>query len=213
MITLFLLEGFWLYLSLGVWLVVLGTSVYSERYTLATLDVLALVGLLSVTGHIHLADTWSYILHNPLVIVGIVLAYLAVGVAWARIKWGLLIARLKTQVEEWKTDRERQIAREKENFEREQSKDHLPDHLRGKGFTPSRAELSYELLGKVTLDENGRLSIVIDRYKSRIIGWAHYWPMSALMWFLGDFIHDVYEAMYRRVRGYFQRLADDALNA
>lgn len=222
MITLFLLEGFVLYAALGIWLVILGACVYSERYTVATLDVLALVGLLTVTGHLHLANTWHYILHNPFIILGGIVGFLIAGVVWARIKWGLLIARLRVKVDQWKKDsaaaearafaqHEADVARERAEFEAAVRS--APRVFEARAYVPRKVELPYDLRDKVTMNEDGRLSITIDRYKARIIGWIHYWPMSILLWIFGDFIRDVMDAIYRRIKGYFVRVADDGLNA
>lgn len=224
MITLFLLTGFWLLATEVLWLVLLASFIYSEKYTAATVDVLLFLGLLSVTGNIHLANTWEYILHNPLVIVGGLFAYLAIGVLWSRIKWGLLIGKIKPDVDAWRAAHARDVARcqaeydakkaaydaKKAAYDADPMGRNSPRDL--DTLVLPELSLPYSLAKKVTLGKDGKVSIIIDNFKSRIIGWMSYWPVSISVYILGDWIHDLFEKLFKTIRAHFQRVADKGLN-
>lgn len=185
MITLFVLEGFWLWAVLGVSFLLLGTFTYRERYSAATGDVVALLVLLAFTGNLN--STWEYVRHNPLPSLGILVGYLVLGVVWARLKWSFLIRRLKKLV-----DAHKQAV-----------------------LKSSEARDNYSLVGTGVIYHNndgGRYEIQMDRFKSKIIGWIAYWPMSLLLWLVGDFIHDLFDTLYRAIKGHFQRAADNTFN-
>lgn len=230
MLTLFLLDGFFLWGSVGICAILLGTCVYAERYSLATLDVLALMGLLAVTGNFNIGASWAYCLHNPMIVVGAVAGFFAVGVAWARIKWGLLTDRLKDEVDAWRaeialTNKNNAAAFEKAKnayaewkimplVERQSRRLNFQDEpLESKPKTVLECTPPYELRNKIQVDDDGRIRVVIENFKSKIIGWMAYWPVSMFLWVTGDFIHDLFNKLYMTVRDYFQRLADDKLNA
>lgn len=220
MITLFLLDGFLLWWAVGIWAILLGCCVYAERYSLATVDVVAFVALMALTGNFHPGDAWQYCLHNPVLVIGGTLGYLAAGVVWARIKWSLLTSRLKVQIDAWretnrKTNESNQRAYAEALAEYEANRE-----IHDKPCEPSKPEprtvvntsMPYELIGQVSVNGDGLLSIVFERFKSRIMGWIGYWPMSVILWLVGDFVHDVLEQIVRLIRAHFVRSADQKLN-
>lgn len=216
MIILFPLVGFWLWASFVAAAVILGSCVYVEKYTVATIDFLALLVLLSVTGNIHLANTWSFIQANPLMIVGGALGFLAVGVVWARFKWSLLIDKLKVDVDKWRADQAAAQERAKAAFDRDFEKNSARNSRAGDPppvFEPKPLEISHQLEGKISLDKGGKVAIKIDNFKSRIIGWMAYWPMSILVYVLGDFLHDLFSKLFKLIRAHFQQAADSKLNS
>jgi hypothetical protein len=180
MIILFPLVGFWFWLYLIVSCSFLFTWAYKDEYTLCTLDVLVFLLLFSITGKIDVFGTLHYVRDNPAIIVAGVLAYGLIGTMWARLKWQLLLRKLKTRV-----DAERPTNPEKVLAE-------VPYALRLEGF-------------KMV---DGKLKLSVDHYRSRIIGWMAYWHVSAVMWLVGDFLRDVFDSLYRMVRGHFQSAAD-----
>jgi hypothetical protein len=204
--------------------VLLASFIYSEKYTAATVDVLLFLVLLSLTGNIHLVNTWGYILHNPMVVVAGIVSFLLIGVAWARIKWILLVSKIKPQVDSWRADHARNVARYQADYDAKKAVydadkvryDRDPMGYRSPtepSFMPPTLELSYELRKKVTLQEDGRVSIIIDNFKSRIIGWMAYWPVSIAVYILGDLVHDLFEKLFKSVRAHFQNAADRSLNS
>jgi hypothetical protein len=112
--------------------------------------------------------------------------YLLAGVVWARLKWSLTLRKI-TDSDAYKT------YRGSENYAKKSNGD-LPHSLSGKGLRWV----------------NERLTVPVDSYKSRIIGWIGYWPVSATLWVVGDFVADVMNAIYRWIRGHFQGVADRA---
>ena len=182
MIVLFPLVGFWFWVAWVVFACWLFTAIYQDRYFQATLDVMLLAVLLSVTGNIHLANVWHFILHNPLLILEGVVGYLVIGVLWSLAKWRLVLRRFKNRLAtHWKGG----LGID------------LPHDLQREG-------LRLLAPGKVTLD--------VDCFKTRIIGWMAYWWVSIPLWLVGDALHDLFEALYLGVRRIYQEMADSALN-
>jgi uncharacterized membrane protein len=189
MIVLFPLIGFWFW---AVWVVSacwLFSAVYSDHYFQASVDVVALLVLLSITGNIHLANCWQYVLHNPVAILGSALAYLGVGVVWSMLKWRLMLRRFK-----------RQLAK---HWESEEAK--------ATGASHSRT-IPYSLERKGLRLEQGKVRLEVDNFKTKIIGWMTYWWVSMPVWLLGDALHELFETLYLSVRRFYQRMADSALN-
>jgi hypothetical protein len=182
MIILFPLVGFWLWIYLIIAFSCLCTWAYRDAYTLCTLDVLVFLALFSVTGKINVFGALHYIRDNPAVIVGGIFAYCLVGTVWARLKWHLLLRNLKTRID-------------KAKYGHPGSLTAVPSDLYNCGLTMVE----------------GKLKLSVDHYRSRIIGWMAYWHVSAFLWIVGDFLRDVFDSLYRLVRGHFQSAADSML--
>lgn len=185
MLTLFVLSGFWLWATLASAMVWFCVASYHERYVLATIDLILLVGVLSITGNFDAMGAWGYIHDNPLRIVLGAVLYLGAGVVWARVKWSLTLQKIKNSSSFLKF-KEKEV---------------------GNPTTVS-TDLPYELTQKGLQRINGKLTIPVDTYKSRIIGWLSYWPVSALMWVVGDFVADLMNVIYHWIRSHFQGVAD-----
>lgn len=183
MIVLFPLVGFWFWaawVAFAGWLLL---AVYYDRYVQATVDIVLLVVVLSITGNIHLATVWLYVLHNPVLIVGGVVAYLVIGVLWSMVKWRLLLRRFKAR---------------------------LAEHWKGK---ETQADLPYDLQQKgLRLISAGKVRLDVDWFKTKIIGWMAYWWVSMVVWLFGDALHELFETVYLTVRRFYQEMADSALN-
>lgn len=185
MIVLFPLVGFWFWAAWVASACWLFAAVYSDRYFQASVDVLLLLVLLSITGNIHLSDSWQYILHNPIAILGGALAYLGIGVVWSMIKWRLMLRRFKNM---------------------------LSAHRKTETSDPGRS-LPYELERKgLRVTADGKVRLEVDNFKTKIIGWMTYWWVSVPVWILGDALHELFETLYLSVRRFYQQMADSALN-
>jgi len=152
----------------------------------ATIDLILLLGILSVTGNFDAAGAWAYIHDHPVHIILGAALYLLAGTVWARLKWSLTLRKI-TDSEDYKSYRSSTEYAKK-----------------------SSGDLPYNLSGKGLRWVNDRLTVPVDTYKARIIGWISYWPVSATLWMIGDFVADVMNAIYRRIRGHFQGVADSA---
>lgn len=187
MIVLFPLVGFWFWAAWFVFAWWLFAAVHVDRYFWATLDIVLLLALLSVTGNIHLADCWQYILHNPMSILGGALGYLAIGVMWSLVKWRLMLRRFKNKLKEHrKTELQTTVHGRS-----------LPHDLERKGL-------------RIAAD--GKVLLEVDSFKTKIVGWMVYWWVSIPMWILGDALYEFFETLYLSVRRFYQQMADTALN-
>lgn len=186
MITFFTLTGFWVWASLAVGAFFLGRSVYKESYGWATFDILTVAALLATTGNLPILDLWHWATQSPEVLAGVIFGYLLIGVAWALIKWKFTLRRLRSSFNEWASE-QGDLSDVKNRL-----MIHLPPHLYG-----------------LSLTQEGKAQVRIGRYTSRIIGWMAYWPVSALLWLIGDFFADIYRAVYDRLAGVFQSMADN----
>jgi hypothetical protein len=55
---------------------------------------------------------------------------------------------------------------------------------------------------------DGKPKVDVSHYRKRIMGWMAYWPASGFLWLAGDLLADLFDQLYRMVRGYFQKMAD-----
>lgn len=192
---LFTFTGFWFWVYCIVSFGVLCTSCYRETYAVATFDLLVTLGLLSVTGHIPVVDIWHAMQHRPWEPALWVLGYLALGIAWATIKWKLLLRKLKAKFEQWRAGR-------------------TPDDFAMLEMRGERISLPHDLERRgLTLTKGGKARLDVTEFKTRITGWMAYWPVSTMIWIVGDFLADVFDQLYRMVRGFFQSMADSEFDS
>jgi hypothetical protein len=168
------------------------SAVYSDRYFQATLDLVLFAALLGVTGNIHLADTWQYVLQNPVSILGFGVAYLGLGILWSLVKWRLMLRRFKALLREAGFD-DKMKQRIAETGGKDMS---LPWHL---------GQLGLQL-------KEGKIRLEVDNFKTKIVGWMTYWWVSMPVWVVGDALHELFETIYLSVRRFYQQMADSSLN-
>jgi hypothetical protein len=189
MIILFPFVGIWLWLYVFVSFIGLCTWTYRDMYRWCSADAVLFLALLSVTGHINVFGFLHYAKENPLILLGWVVAYLAIGIVWARLKWQLLLRRVKAKCEKWRKD-----------------------HSQGKDqFEASLYRSDLSIIG-VKLEADGKFKIDMDFYKSRIKGWIAFWHVSALLWIVGDFLRDVIDTCFRLIRKHLESAANAELN-
>ena len=186
MIVLFPLIGFWFWLVCAASLIWLFAAVYDDHYVQATVDLVLLVVLMSVTGNLHIAGVWAFVQHNPAAIVIGILGYLSVGVTWSLVKWRLMLRKFKALL----------VQSNRKNADNPSAEKSVPYSLEAKG---------------VRL-KDGKFTLQVDDFKSKIIGWMAYWWVSMPVWLIGDALHELFETLYLKVRSLYQRLADAALN-
>lgn len=186
MITLFALTGFWLWLSLGLSILSLCVCAYRDKYWWCTVDLVLLLVLLSITGNFPIVALGKHIQDHPLAVIADVLGYFVFGMVWAALKWKLFLFRVRAKLDRWRSSGE--------GFARNQS---------------LQLELSsVDMVDGVREGETPRVDV--SKHRSRIVGWIGYWPVSVVLWVVGDFLRDVVDACYRAVSGFFQRMADKA---
>lgn len=196
MIILFPLVGLWFWLSVLASFSWLMWAVHRDYYGYATCDLILVLALWSVTGNIPIVSIWHTLQVDPssaLVWVG---GYLGLGVVWATVKWKLVLRKLKGRYDEWLAGREAWEKREAARTDKREGEYRPPYDLTS---DLTRAGLTLK---------DGKPKVDVSHYRARITGWMAYWPASAVLWVLGDFLADVFDQLYRMVRGVFQKMAD-----
>lgn len=188
MIILFPFAGIWLWLYIVVSFIGLCTWTYRDMYRWCSADVVLFLALLSVTGHINVFGFLHYAKENPFMVLAEAVGFLAVGIIWARIKWPLLVRKIKVKCERWR--------KLMEAYKEENQHQHV-----------------YELTAiGVSLDPDGKFKIDMNFYKSRIKGWIAFWPVSVLLWIVGDFLRDVIDSCFLLIRKHLESAANSELN-
>jgi hypothetical protein len=113
--------------------------------------------------------------------------YLVAGVAWSFAKWYFFVLNKKRAYTEI-------LAR----FLAENKLQNLNDPASLKKFNNVWALKS---LGKIPPQANEN--------KSEIIGWISYWPWSAVWTLLDDFVTKIFQEIYARLAGTFQKISDN----
>jgi hypothetical protein len=226
MIVLFPLVGFWFWASIIVSLAFLSTCVYRESYIWATLDLLLFAALFSITGHIPIIDLWHTLQAKPHLAGIWIGGYLALGVAWSTFKWFRLLSKIKGEIVKWREgmesrlrrDHQRDWAHEIEKAGKDPEKEAYPikeadEKIRSLTDDALNDHLDHDLKHRRHIRfVDGKPKLDVGEYKTRITGWMGYWPVSAVMWFIGDFLADVFDALYALVKKLYQGMADRALS-
>lgn len=211
MFVLFALTGVWFWLSVLAGFSWLCWAVRRDYYGYATLDLVLVLALWSVTGNLAVLDIWHSMQTNPTVALTWVGGYLGLGVVWATVKWKLVLRKLKAKFDEWKKNYDEQAQRAAARREADrrglipQPQEPNPEEAaerRRRDFLSSAVSSS----GLTLVD--GKPKVDVAHYRTRIMGWMAYWPVSAILWVLGDLLADVFDQIYRMIRGVFQRMAD-----
>lgn len=190
---LFLVGTFWFFVLLGAVSLALVILLENDKWGWSLLAVVLTFILLATFGNFNLL---TLILHEPVKAGLLVLAYGAVGALWSVIKWYFFLMNRK---DKYKTFRANFL-----NSLGMAPGDGIPEDEKG-NF--QKALKSYG-----NHDKSGALNIrpYAKAHKKKISVWVAYWPWSACLTllrdpvkrislFLFDCLHDLYEAMSRRV--------------
>lgn len=168
--------GFWVLLALES--IILLALIENERPWLGGFTLIVTGVLLHFFGGVNLL---SLVLANPGLSALCLVGYLAVGVAWALVKWFLFALRKKEEYleakESWKPEQEARW-----DYVRDESNRILPDKAQVKSG-PTKWEDSHAR--KLLLNSKGGLMPLARENKERIMLWIAYWPWS-LLWTLVD---------------------------
>ena len=157
-------------------------GVYRNWHQLLLVDVGVFYVVLVLTGYKPLSNTIEWVQTHPVGALLVVLGYLFAGVVWATLKWKLHLQKLRAEYDAWLSS--------------------------SKKVPETDFDLPYELKGQGMTVVSGKRTVDVAKFKSRIIGWLAYWPISIVLWFIGDFLADVFNQIYRMVRRFFQGMAD-----
>ncbi len=168
--------GFWLLLAAFV----IAEIIMSEResYWVASFTVIVF-GLILYFGSG--VDFLSWIVANPFLMLGAFAGYVAMGVAWAFWKW---IRLVKRALEE---DREQRMKFLKKNDVKDVDEStKIPDDLRDKWKTWRYDHGRNRHYNWERAQETKGCRPKAKHYKSRLVGWATYWPFQMIASLLRD---------------------------
>lgn len=186
--TLMILEGGWL----------CGSTHYENGWS-AGLSLFLVAGALTLFGDF---NAFSWVFANPLLCLGFFGAYLAVGVVWSFIKWGIFCNDIK--------DGYCAVKREffkKNNIAGPSRKEPIPDNFQDKWIDTIR-DHSWHEEQHWTVNSIEDIIPAVSRYKATILFWMAYWPVSLLWSLLHDFIERLFNRIYLLLSGAFQSLAN-----
>ena len=198
---LFVLGGFWFWALVAVELIWLFVAVKHERGTWATFSVLTFALMMWLFGNF---NVFKYVFQNPIFVLSCFAGYLLLGVGWSFAKWYLFNRAIKET-----------YGRMKEAFlARNHVTGAMPDALKDEwlGYLSDSSHwkshnddwTTYVPLTYSRVQHVGDITPKASDYKSDIIFWISYWPISGL-WSL---LHDFVERMINEIYNYFKSVYD-----
>lgn len=188
-------------LAVLVLLVWIGAEKESGWAVVAT----AALGILTYNGFPQLAEFFSHPMNVALTIVG----YMVFGIAWAFMKWYMVLNKVKTKFVTFKSDylKANGLADGYFSTAPKTQEDAFAHELYIKAIEQafgSRRVNSPKTVAEAIND----LRPLASRHKSSIMFWIGYWPFSVIWFLISDLVREFAEFVYNKVAGTFQRLSD-----
>lgn len=127
---------------------------------------------------------WSWFAHNYLMVVMIFAVYAVFGISWSFLKWLFFL-------QDKATEYTKNIASYQNNFTRAKDRGQYPDR-------------SFAWYMRTEYD----LPPSALKNKTRLMYWAFFWPFSILKFMLSDFLRKVWDFIYSKLSGLYQRVAN-----
>jgi hypothetical protein len=201
---LFIVGTFWFWALIvceGIWL--FGFTKYEKGWSSAgSLIVTAL--LLCFFGNV---NVFSWIWSNPLMTLYYVIGYFVIGAAWSLIKWRFVCGDVRDKYLEVRDDffgEHKLIAGQP-----------ISPELQTRWISRVRGVNWSGYLPVETADwrrrEINSIKDIIPKakdYKSCVLFWIGYWPLSAFWFFLSDLLERLITGIYNFLSGLLQRIAN-----
>lgn len=200
---LFVIGSFWFWTLVGVEAIVLLTAVRHDNGWWATFSVFSFAFVMWLFGNF---NVFSYIFHNPVFVLSCFSGYLLIGVGWSFGKWFLFNRAIKETYQRMKEqflDMHQQPGTVvPENLQLiwaqylnvsdhwKRNNDHWNDYV-PKTYSIKRVE-------DITPKAND--------FKSDIIFWISYWPVSVLWSLLHDFVERMLNEIYNFFKGVYDNI-------
>ena len=169
-------------------------------------------------------DTVNYVRENPSYILGGFAAYLLVGGGWGIAKWALTVRKLARQTKEiYQTSRLSFLQRIQTDVDDRHRGVLSEVALNEETAVPAELQERWlktpihnygptgNLIKQIDRDKQGRIVAPRARdYKSSILLWMSFWPLSALWTALDDLIKELFENIYQYLSSILQSIADRA---
>ena len=126
---------------------------------------------------------FSYLYHHPLATLQWAIVYLALGSLWSIAKWWFYVTKQRDHY----NDKRRKFLREEGV-----KGDEIPSNLkyRWTNLAPAKPDIYKE--------------------KQRVVRWMSFWPWSMVWTLINDPVKKFFNAVYRRMQGLLQKIADRA---
>jgi len=160
------------------------------------------------------ASIFGWVIANPWVLAGILLGYFVAGTFWGVAKWALKVKKEAFNAREEYLDLKHGFFKKHDVDLVNYKKTPVPEDLQAQwlaylngdnmpGWAPKY--IKYFNKGKF-------IPPVVKDYKSTIILWMAFWPLSALWTLIDDFVKELYEYVYRLLADWLQSLSDRAFS-
>lgn len=180
---------FWI--IVGVVTLILAAQVNDEKTGYATLTLLGTIAAIVAFTNAPVVDA---VKAHPIYVLYGILGYLAIAGVWAFIKWRVFfLPKLFDRYDELRTK-----------------------FLRTAG--PNQTALSEMPADPAVRDKFNKVDDVrylnigynrmVSHNKGRITTWMIFWPFSLIGTFIGDFLHRVFQTLYKSIAGGLQRMSD-----
>jgi hypothetical protein len=175
--------GFWFLLAIYIFFEIL--AIEYESTSGATLT---LVGFFTIVFCVNGFNPFMWVLHNPLLTVGLIIGYFLTGTAWSVAKWYFYVLNKANRL-----------------------KDLLPEVLRQYNVD-ALAKLSQQQVAHLTQELKGRGLCLnaprVAKHKSLIMMWMAYWPFSMSWTLINDPVKKAFRAIYNRLANTLQNISD-----
>ena len=194
--ALFAVGTFWFWALIVFEASLIMTFTKLEKGISLFLSLFCFLGIIQFWSHI---DVLGWISNNPFLSLGIFVAYFVVGVLWGIVRWRLALLE--------------RIQEHDELFLKFLSQNNLPlDTV----DLPAEFKERWKSVVNRTMDFNGQTIVDTPKAnlnKSRIIIWMTFWVFSVILYLFSDLVYQVYSAIYGRIAGFLQRIADNVYSS
>ncbi len=178
---------FWILMAIEF--VLLLTWIEYEAAGWATFSILAVLGLLQLSGH----GIYQYIVANPAIVLYGIGAYFVIGTVWSICRWYFYVKKQRYLYDEFKNEflQEWDITGSK-----------IPDELKQKFKDSLHSSYGYYN------DEKFELFPKVNYHKAQIYLWMVYWPWSCCWTIINDPVKRLFREIYSQIKGFLQRISD-----
>jgi hypothetical protein len=176
------------------WIITIGLIIFFAVVLLVQLDcfgwaTILMFATIGAIQYFHVADLWLLVKeHTVQTLIGI-FVYTLVGLIWSVVKWLVFLQKFKNK-------RNKICSSIQRRSKAEDSIKRITSIIR------ENLEITYY--------QGTRLIDVpqVDKYKSRIISWGIWWPVSIIGTFLNDFVQNIFSLLYHYLGSYYQKMAN-----
>lgn len=218
MTTLFAIGTLWFWLLLVAAFICILWALEDDEYpgTKATVVTLVTLGLIYfLGGRSALNDLFSFVAHNPLVILMVFVVYLIAGTVWSVVKWYFFVLnardKYRDRIAEIKEEFDNNIDRinkyiTKVESGEEKVKDRDAVILKYRDEIKNRTNSNTEDIARA---KRQNMPSAKDN-KSRILTWMFYWPFSGIWTIINDPVRRAFQWIYKRLEGVYQKITVSA---